>query len=170
MQWPARLFNRHQDGPVNHEGGWLRPMVQRITHSPVHGMAIVKGHWWANTAWGFWPVQFYLQQAHSAQQQHVELFMRIKPRDFSLQDAAAQLGISRFVLVRELERLEVLEHDDNFGPRPTVAYRASGYFNVHLCSTQLPSGITKHYHKTKVTVQGLAWIERQLTGALQKVS
>lgn len=158
------------DGPVNDKGGWLRAMVQAITHSPVHGMEIVKGHWWAHTAWGYHSVQFYLEAAHDAKAKHVEIFMRIKPRDFSLQEAATQLGITRFFLVRELERLGALEHDGNFGPRPTAGFRDSGYFRVQPRSKQITDTFTRHYHLTTITVQGLAWIERELMQALQQAS
>lgn len=61
----VRLKKRlaRSQAPHNTEGGALRQMVQRLAHSPVYGMEIRDGHWWAHTAWGHHPVQWYLEQA-----------------------------------------------------------------------------------------------------------
>lgn len=53
-------------GPENNKGGRLRSIVGRVAHSPVFGMDIVEGRWWANTAWGYHPVSWYLQRAKEA--------------------------------------------------------------------------------------------------------
>ena len=50
--------------PVNTKGGRLRVMVEKAAHSPVFGMEIVNGQWWAHTAWGWHPVQTYFSPNH----------------------------------------------------------------------------------------------------------
>lgn len=61
----VRLRKRWQrcQPPHNNEGGRLRHMVQRVAFTPVHGMEIRDGQWWAHTAWGHHPVQWYLRRA-----------------------------------------------------------------------------------------------------------
>lgn len=49
--------------PINGKGGRLRDLVEKAAHSPVHGMEIIDGKWWAHTAWGFHPVQHYFAKA-----------------------------------------------------------------------------------------------------------
>lgn len=49
--------------PINNKGGRLRKIYSRIAHSPVFGMEIVSGEWYAHTAWGWHPVSWYMQQA-----------------------------------------------------------------------------------------------------------
>ncbi len=52
-----------QHGPINKKGGVLRAYVSRLAHSPVFGMDVVDGTWWAHTARGWWPVTWYQEQA-----------------------------------------------------------------------------------------------------------
>lgn len=61
----VRLKKRWQrrHAPHNNAGGQLRAMVQRVAFTPVHGMEIIDGRWWAHTAWGHHPVQWYLERA-----------------------------------------------------------------------------------------------------------
>lgn len=50
-------------GPINGKGGNLRGYVSQIAHSPVFGMDVVDGHWWAHTARGWWPLSWYQEEA-----------------------------------------------------------------------------------------------------------
>lgn len=59
-----RLFRPDPYPPLNGKGGHLRAMVARVAHTPVHGMEIVGGQWWAHTAHGYFPVQHYLERAY----------------------------------------------------------------------------------------------------------
>ena len=88
--------------------------------------------------------------------------MKLKPRDFSLQEAASSLGISRFSLIRALEQLQMLETNTQFGPSPTASARNQGLLRLSSRSTTLSNGMAKHYQCTRVTIQGLAWIEQKL--------
>lgn len=89
--------------------------------------------------------------------------LKPRPRDFSLQEAATMLGVSRHALVRELELRRVIYHDGNYGPRPTQEAILCGHFKLESASTYVFGTLQRHYHRTRVTVQGVAWIDRQLT-------
>lgn len=93
-----------------------------------------------------------------------------RPRDFSLQEAASLLGISRQALVHEMEQRQVLYHDGPFGLRPTPEAMAAGHFRLESGSTFIFGTLQKHYHRARVTVQGLAWIDRTLTEAVARAS
>lgn len=96
--------------------------------------------------------------------------LKPNPRDFSLQEAATMLGVSRHALVRELEGLGVLFHDGAFGPRPRKEAILRGHFKLETASTYILGSLQKHYHRTRVTVQGLAWIHDKLTQGLAQAS
>lgn len=68
MRALLRLFLPDPAPPLNTKGGRLRAIVARAAHSPVHGMEVVGGRWWAHTAHGYHPVQFYLEEAHKRKQ------------------------------------------------------------------------------------------------------
>lgn len=94
----------------------------------------------------------------------------MKSREFSLQQAADALGLSRIALIRQLELLRVVEHDGQFGIRPTKVGMANGHLRYENRVVYVNGAFAKHYHRTTVTVQGLAWIERKLQEALPRVS
>lgn len=96
--------------------------------------------------------------------------LKSRSRDFSLQEAATLLGVSRHALVRELEARRVIYHDGQFGPRPFAAAIEGGHFRLESGSTYVFGTLQRHFHRTRVTVQGLAWIDRELTQELAKAS
>lgn len=49
--------------PINTKGGCLRAYVSELAHSPVFGMEVISGHWWAHTTRGWWPLSWYQQEA-----------------------------------------------------------------------------------------------------------
>lgn len=88
--------------------------------------------------------------------------IEIKPRTFSWVEAAQILGISRHALLRELKDRKIIHEDRQFGPMPENSHISSGFFTTEIMLTYINGVIPKHYRKTRVTVQGLAWIEKTL--------
>lgn len=94
----------------------------------------------------------------------------MKPQTFTWLQAASILGISRTALLRELKDRGVLTEDRQFGTAPTEAYAQKGLFKTELTITYINGTIPKHYRKTRVTVQGLAWLEKTLSSKTEQAA
>ena len=95
--------------------------------------------------------------------------IEIKPRTFNWVEAAQILGISRYALLRELDR-KIIHEDRQFGPMPENSHMISGFFTTEIMLTYINGVIPKHYRKTRVTVQGLAWLEKILKESTTKAA